>query len=46
MKCSFCRHSLLYIDKIERNIGQQMILYKCNDCNITYKKFTVHKKHL
>ena len=41
MKCPFCKDNLLYIDKVECNTGQQMILYKCIDCNIEYKKLTV-----
>ena len=39
MKYSFCRHNLLYIDKVEYNIGQQMILYKCKDYKIKYKEY-------
>jgi len=40
MKCSFCKNSLIYINKIERNnSAQQMILYKCRNCKIQYKTF-------
>ena len=46
MKCSFCKDNLLYIDKVECNTGQQMILYKCNGCNIEYKKFTLCRNEI
>jgi hypothetical protein len=44
MKCSFCKHTLLYVNKIERNTAQQMILYKCRNCKIKYKTFILDKK--
>lgn len=46
MKCSFCGNNLLYVDKVERNTGQQMIIYKCNDCNIKYKKFSPYRREI
>jgi hypothetical protein len=46
MKCSFCGENLLYIDKVERNTGQKMVLYKCNDCNIEYKKFILSSREI
>ncbi len=39
MRCSFCGHNLLYIDKTKCNTGQQMILYKCKECKIKYKEY-------
>lgn len=39
IKCSFCKSELLYVKKEERDTGQQMILYKCKNCKIGYKKF-------
>ncbi len=44
MKCSFCKHTLLYVNKIERNAAHQMILYKCGNCKINYKTFILDKK--
>ena len=44
MKCSFCKQVLLYVNKVERNTGQQMILYKCGECKIKYKDFILDSK--
>ena len=44
MKCSFCKNALLYVNKLERNTGQQMILYRCKDCKIRYKEFILNKE--
>ncbi len=44
MKCSFCKNALLYVNKLERKTGQQMILLRCKDCNIRYKEFILDSK--
>ncbi len=44
LTCSFCKQVLLYVNKIERNTGQQMILYKCRECKINYKEFILNNK--
>lgn len=44
MKCSFCKNALFYVTKVERDTGQQMILYRCIDCKIRYKEFIVNRK--
>ena len=44
MKCSFCKNALLYVNKLEGNTGQQMILYRCKDCKIRYKEFILDRK--
>jgi DNA-directed RNA polymerase subunit M/transcription elongation factor TFIIS len=44
LKCSFCKNALLYVNKLERNTDQQMILYRCKDCKIRYKEFILDSK--
>jgi hypothetical protein len=35
---------LLYVNKLERNTGQQMILFRCKNCKIRYKEFILDSK--
>lgn len=39
MKCSFCIQKLVYLNQLERNENQVLILYECGDCKTKFIEY-------